>query len=97
MKYKLILHELAIEEAKEAYEYYEIKQIGLGERFNNEVEKRIEIIQNNPKHFRKFKKDIRQLKIDIFPYVLVYKILGETILLQCIFHTSRNPKLKIRD
>lgn len=96
MKYNLIVHEEAIKEAKESYQFYEQQQVGLGERFLAELENGVNLIIENPKQFKVVKRKYRQYKIKIFPFVIVYIIKGEDIFLQCVFHTSRNPKGKIR-
>ncbi len=44
MSYKIILHPRARKELVEAWIWYEDKQFGLGDRFENEVYNRIEEI-----------------------------------------------------
>jgi plasmid stabilization system protein ParE len=96
MKYELRFDERAIEEAQEAYEYYENQQVGLGDRFKNEIDKCISYIRKNPNQFKKVKKEIREALLHKFPYLIVYKVIDEKIIVAAIFHTSRDPKEKIR-
>lgn len=71
-KYSLSIHEQAILEAREPYTFYEIQQEGLGEKFLQEIEKGINIIQQYPKRYRIIKKNFRQYRLSSFPFVLVY-------------------------
>lgn len=96
MKYKVIFDERAIQEAQEAYDHYEKKQIGLGDRFKAEMDKCVAYIQGNPNQFKKVKREIRQALLHKFPYLIVYQIIDENIVVGAVFHTSRDPKKKFK-
>ncbi len=51
MPYQLIIREEAYLEIIEAYNYYQSKSPGLGERFISELLKRYEEIANHPEHY----------------------------------------------
>lgn len=53
MTYPYRLHEQANDEYINAYEWYEEKQKGLGERFMNSVEKRFCQISEHPEYYSK--------------------------------------------
>jgi len=95
MSYQLIIEERAIHEAQDAFDHYETEQAGLGVRFKNELEKAIDYLLVRPKHFQKIKKEIRQAFVPGFPYLIIYEIMGENIVVYAVFHTSRNPRKKI--
>ena len=92
--YKLVFLAKANIDVAKAYKYYGEIGENLINKFDADLEKTIERIKNNPKHFRKVKRENRQLLMDIFSYVIVYRIEKETILITRVFHTSRNPKYK---
>lgn len=94
--YKLEIDELAREDLRDAMHWYEKQQEELGVRLLHEVRKTIQLIVKNPKHFKKIAKEYRQLKTDIFPYVIIYEFINEKIVVYRIFHTSRNPKEKFK-
>lgn len=94
--YTIIFLERAIKEANNAFLYYEKEQIGLGKKFETNLYKAIFYIEKNPLHFRIIKNNIRQLLITKFPYVIIYRIVRNKIYIQSIFHTSRNPKRKLK-
>jgi plasmid stabilization system protein ParE len=80
----------------EASKWYDEKQPGLGEQFEQEVFKKIDQIQLNPLQYQ-LKKRFREARTDVFPYLLVYKIVENRnlIVIISVFHTSRHPKNKI--
>ncbi len=82
-------------EILDAWEWYEDKQSGLGDRFKNEVYKKIKAIQKNPLHYP-LKGKYREAQIDIFPFLIVFKYdkNGSKIFVLSVFHMSRHPKKK---
>ena len=97
MTYKIILENRAITDSKTAYNYYELIQVGLGDRFMRALEGRINSIRLNPKLFRKIKDEIRQVSLKKFPFVIIYEIFEDIVIVYAIFHTSRNPDSKFTD
>jgi len=96
--YPYWLHELAHEEYIEAYEWYELRQQGLGDRFMNAVEKRLQQISEHPEYFSKRKANFREAKVPNFPYMIVFEFLKrkKAIHIAAIYHSKRNPKRKYR-
>ena len=77
-----------------AYEYYESKQYGLAERFVHEIEEFLEIIASNPLLFPSKKFDFREASLNVFPFLIIYQLRGETIRILDVFHTSQHPDKK---
>ena len=74
MAFQYRLHERAHEEYIEAHRWYEQKQKGLGDRFMNSVEKRLQQISEHPEYYGKRKNtNFREAKVENFPYVIVYE------------------------
>ncbi len=73
MLYRSILHEEAYKDYTEAYEWYELKQKGLGNRFMEYVEKKINQISQHPEYFGKRQYNFREAKVENFPYMIVYE------------------------
>jgi toxin ParE1/3/4 len=77
----------------EAFDWYDEKQKGLGNRFLKEVSKYLDSIADNPFKFAaKYDNELRFAPLKIFPFVIAYWIENETVFVASIFHTSRNPK-----
>ena len=78
-------------EIADAYEWYEEQKTGLGEIFLKAFEKAIGTIQKSPDGNTQVKQ-YRQFPIKNFPFVILYEISNETMFIDAVFHTSRNPK-----
>lgn len=98
MPYPFRLHAQAHEEYIEAYEWYELKQPGLGNRFMNCVEKRLQQISEHPEYYGKRHSHFREAKVENFPYMIVYEFFRrkQQIHIAAIYHSKRNPKKKYR-
>ncbi len=98
MPYQYFLHEDAYEEYIKAYEWYELKQKGLGEKFMAFVEKKLLQISEHPKYYGKRHKNYREAKVENFPYMIVFEFFEnkELIHISAIYHSKRNPKRKFR-
>jgi plasmid stabilization system protein ParE len=95
MSYTVDLLFKARQEIFESWKYYEEQQAGLGDRFEDEVFRKIELIESNPLHYP-LKKRMHEVNTDKFPYLIVYRInkSRKLIMIVSVFHTSRNPKKK---
>jgi hypothetical protein len=75
--------------------WYEEQVTGLGDRFENEVFRKIDLIAENPLHYP-IKKGLREVKTDTFPFLIVYKVnkSAKLVMIVSVFHTSRHPESK---
>ena len=92
--HQLILKPGAIKMAKDAYDWNETQQVNLGELFLTALNDCFKRIQLHPKAHSKIKKQYRQARVRKFPYVVIYEIIRNEIIVFSVFHTSRNPKNK---
>ncbi|MCY1663682.1 MULTISPECIES: type II toxin-antitoxin system RelE/ParE family toxin [Chryseobacterium] len=93
MIYELIIQEEAGLEILEAYIYYENAQKGLGEKFMKQLNKYFVRIQNHPKHFE-IKKNYREAFVQKFPYLIIFDIIDNKIIILSVFNTHQNPTKK---
>lgn len=99
MNYTYKVHPLVLQDYNEGYEWYEEKQIGLGERFLNEVRRKIaEILKNPEVYSSKSKRAFREANVDYFPYLIVYKIdkRAKEIHIASVHNTKKHPRNKYR-
>jgi plasmid stabilization system protein ParE len=96
--YTLIYSSKAEKEFLEAYDYYEERLLGLGDRFVNCIESKVESIVKNPYAYSIRRKNLHEYWVKEFPFLIVYQILEKEnlIVIASVFHTSRNPKKKYR-
>ena len=95
MSYSFIQLPKAQLEILDAWELYEEKQDGLGDRFKEDLAKKIKAIAENPLHYPR-KGKYREAQADVFPFLIVFKFdkKANMIYIISVFHTSRNPKKK---
>jgi mRNA-degrading endonuclease RelE of RelBE toxin-antitoxin system len=96
MTYKIEFLPRARKELLEAWDWYDDRWSGLGDRFMREVEKKVQQIEKTPERYAERKKGFRETKIRVFPYLIIYRIQKrkKIIAISSVFHTSRNPKKK---
>ena len=94
--YQLIIRSVAAKMAKEAYEWYDEQQAGLGDVFFSELQSCYDKLESWPEAYPKIKKHYRPLVMHKFPYVIIFEISGSNVVVYSIFHTSQNPTKKFR-
>jgi toxin ParE1/3/4 len=82
--------------AKDAYDWYEEQKAGLGNLFLAELSRCYTKLEKNPLFYQKLKKNYRHLVLNKFPYVLIFEVIEDEIIIFAVFHTARNPKLKFK-
>ncbi len=100
MAFNLIIKEEAHNDTIDAYNYYENKSVGLGERFLAELEKRYLDLIKHPTHYSFINEDehliFRDILIHHFPYVIVFEIIESNVVVYAVHNTYKNPINKIR-
>jgi len=94
MAYKLVIKPLAAMEVLEAFDWYESQRDGLGIEFLGELETFYDSLLRNPTSFSYYDKPVRQGKINRFPYVIVFEIFDEDIVVYSVFMTKQDPSKK---
>lgn len=92
MKYKKEIKESARDGAVEAFLYYEGKQDGLGDTFLDAMETLINRIVADPKLFQIRVKTFRQAIIKPFPYLIIFEIEQETVIVYKVILAKKHPK-----
>ncbi|MBI3119514.1 MAG: type II toxin-antitoxin system RelE/ParE family toxin [Candidatus Hydrogenedentes bacterium] len=81
----------AVDELREAAEFYEEQRAGLAEKFRRAVEAAIRRIQEHPLMYRQIESGCRQCRVTGFPYGLIYRLRDKKIEIMVVMHLSRNP------
>lgn len=94
MKYKIILLPKAYEDIKEINAFYKKINIELAKRFNTNFKIEIKNMANNPLLFQvRYDLTFRVVKINDFPYLIHFELLENNIIINAIYHSSRDSKL----
>lgn len=83
-------------ELDEAINYYNGQLNGLGDQFYKEFENTIDLIRRVPYGWRKVGKNTRRINIKRFPFLVLYVIEDDTVLITCLAHQHRDPKYYIQ-
>ena len=92
MNSRLIVLPEAVDDAVEAFRWYELRSPGLGERFLSQVDDCINQICRQPELFELVYKLYRRAIVRDFPYVIFYTSRDDTVIIASIFHSAQNPK-----
>ncbi|MBM3492755.1 MAG: type II toxin-antitoxin system RelE/ParE family toxin [Armatimonadetes bacterium] len=76
---------------QDATAYYEAKQEGLGARFLVAVQDAVNRVRARPGMFPLAHGDARRCRTRIFPYGVVYRIVGDSVAVLAVMHLRRDP------
>ena len=98
MVYKIVITEQAKEDTQTAYDYYEEQRQDLGEEFLKELVKKYDDLTEDPQHYGYIDNQdiIRDVKIDRFPFVIIFEIIEQRVFVYAIHNTYRHPKRKLK-
>lgn len=93
MIYEVIVTVIAEEHTAAASVYYEEEQNGLSERFLTELNSVYEKIALHPEYygFISPKDNLRDVRLKNFPFVVIYEIKDNTVVVIDVFNTYRKP------
>ena len=78
----------------QAVEWYESRQLNLGIRFLDHIEKLYSSLEINPYIFPEKYASVRQAPLKYFPYVVLYKIESRKVFVLAVFNCRQNPLKK---
>jgi plasmid stabilization system protein ParE len=90
MSLAITFHNAASTEFLEASSWYESKRSGLAIEFTAEIDRCVKPLQFIVVH-----KDIRRVIANRFPYGIYYRVEERRIVVLAVFHSSRNPSLRL--
>lgn len=93
MLFSVVIEKRVLKDAQKAINYYDKQLIGLGEKFNNALEKQITTVAKNP-FYQIHNKDYRVLPIKKIPYIIVFYVNenSNTVFISAVFNAKQNPK-----
>ncbi len=96
--YKLLITNDAVFDALDATNYYRSVQLGLEDRFLAELKDAYTKISENLQYYgfisSKGRKRFRKIKLNKFPFVVIFNIVDNTVTVVSVFNTKQNPKFK---
>jgi hypothetical protein len=93
MNYKILIVDEAKNDFRKAQTWYKNIDSKLAGRFLLSFKKSLLDIKKNPLQFQIRYDDIRITMLSTFPYLIHYSIHKDIIVIQAIYHSSRDSKL----
>jgi toxin ParE1/3/4 len=84
-------HKEALEEYRQAAQWYDNREPQLALRFVDEVESAIHRVLDTPTRWRMIDEDVRRCLTHVFPYAILYTIEPEFVLIVAVMHCGREP------
>lgn len=99
MDFNVIIKAEAHHDSIEAFNYYELQLTGLGYRFLEELTACYRQLQEHPFHYGFIDEDpgkvFRDIRVKKFPYVVVFEISNDEVIVYAVFNIHRDPSRKI--
>jgi plasmid stabilization system protein ParE len=91
MNLRQVIHPEAQKEFDHAVAWHANQKKGLGRRFATEVKNVLKLLRKMPRIHAIVMDDVRRAVVRNFPYVILYRVTDDEIIVISIFHTSRDP------
>ncbi|WP_201324649.1 type II toxin-antitoxin system RelE/ParE family toxin [Pseudanabaena sp. lw0831] len=92
MSKSLIILPEAEQDVTEAYDWYQERELGLGEEFLRCIDATIQTIERNSEIYGFIYDNYRRALVRRFPYAIFYEYFEDRITVYAVFHCSQNPK-----
>jgi toxin ParE1/3/4 len=97
MPYTLSKAAIIKEDVVEALDYYDAISESLALRFEKELNEAFDKLEQQPYYYFKINAKYRRIVLPSFPYMVVYRIVEQTVIVIAVFHQKKHPnKLKKR-
>ena len=91
---RVVILPLAKQDVKNAVEWYDAKQKGLGARFAQDLRSKVSFVCKNPNAYAVRYDSVRCAIMDVFPFMIHFSINQpeKLVVIAAVFHTSLSPK-----
>lgn len=96
MNFVIVIPERVCKQLDSAFGYYEEKQAGLGVKFLDDWENTMEHLEKRPLIYQLKYKQFRTIQFNRFPFLVVFKIAGNSVILNNIIHSKRSTALRYK-
>ena len=92
MKYEVIIPESVYLELDKEAKYYESKQENLGLSFVLMWEETMKQLKQTPLMFQIKQQQLRSIKLQRFPYLLIFEVIENKVFVYRLIQAQKNPK-----
>src|SRR5438309_288083 len=91
MRLSLRYHPAVKQDVRRARMWYEDKRAGLGDEFMKEVHTVLDHVREHPEIYEVVRGNVRRGVTNRFPYIVLYRVEPERVVILGVFHGSRDP------
>lgn len=91
MSFEVIFKEEADLDIFDARQWYESRRLGLGNELLNEIDEYIKVLEQDPQIYQLRKHNWRYCPLKRFPYVIVFEIEKQEVIVYAVFNTFQHP------
>lgn len=88
----LRFHPLVAEDIRLASRWYDEISVDLGNRFRRSVDGRLDTVELRPESFGRVQEELRAVRVEGFPYIVVYRIERHATEVLGVFHAAADPE-----
>src|SRR5438552_12460765 len=86
------LTERAVRDIEAARDWYDQKQVDLGNRFLDTVLEAIAVARERPLSCPEVRNSVRAIRCRRFPYRIYFEAMPDRIVILAVYHTARDPR-----
>jgi plasmid stabilization system protein ParE len=83
----------AFADLREAVDWYDLHNFEIGSRLIAEFHVCVQKVTAQPLLYHPVYKEFRRVLLKPFPYLLYFRLDGETVVVMLLLHAARNPRL----
>lgn len=92
MTFRLLVRSSAQAEIRNAWQWYEERKLGLGDRLEFALDGVFDRICDNPFQYQEIYPTVHRAPLGDFPYGVFYRVHGNVVSVIAFFHARRDPK-----
>jgi plasmid stabilization system protein ParE len=89
---RLVVRPATLQDIADALDWYEERRLGLGDQFLDCVDHAMSQAREHPLRHRTLVHDVRVVLVKRFPYLLLYRVAGDAVVVVACFHARRDPR-----
>lgn len=90
---RFLFRPAAVDELREAREWYDAQRAGLGDELGEIVAHTLDLIAEQPEAFPEMIPGVRRAVISRFPYGIFYRRIPDALEVLAVFHHRRDPTI----
>ncbi len=92
MSYNIVIQTEAIVDLQQAFIWYEAKREELGYMLLEEIEICYQKLSEHPYNYTYINERYRRIKVNRFPYLIIYEIEEESVIINSVHHVKQKTK-----